>query len=101
LALVAEEITTPVGFRFYEPDPKLIAWRKEEVRLVKKKVEKKYRPCKPENNPDYPTKIELAAQLVEELADNHKSYRVKDVVVDAAIQKVFLSNALWTAFRTF
>jgi len=84
LLLVAEEITIPVGFRFYEPDPKLTAWRKEEARLVKKKVEKKYRPCKPEKNPDYPTKIELAEQLVEEFAVNHKSCRVKSVVADSA-----------------
>ena len=74
LLLVSEEITIPVGFRFYEPDPKLTAWRKEEARLVKKKVEKKHRPSKPEKNPDYPTKIELAEQLVEEFAANHKSF---------------------------
>ena len=84
LILVAEEITVPVGFRFYEPDPELTAWRKEEARLVKKKVEKKYRPSKPEKNSDYPTKIELAEQLVEEFAANHKSCRVKAVVADAA-----------------
>lgn len=84
LILIAEEITIPVGFRFYEPDPQLTAWRKEEARLIKKKVEKKYRPCKPEKNPNYPTKIELAEQLIEEFTANHTSVRVKAVVADAA-----------------
>ena len=30
LLLVSETLTVPVGFCFYEPDPKMSAWRKEE-----------------------------------------------------------------------
>lgn len=84
LILVSDEITIPVGFRFYEPDPKLTSWRKEEARLVQKKVEKKHRPVKPEKNPAYPTKLELAGQLVNEFAINHPACQVRAVISDAA-----------------
>jgi hypothetical protein len=40
LLLVCEKVTLPVGFYFYEPDPKQIAWRKEDARLRKNEVEK-------------------------------------------------------------
>ena len=36
LLLVSETLTIPVGFSFYEPDPKMTAWRKEEKRLKEK-----------------------------------------------------------------
>ena len=40
LLLVCEGITIPVGFSFYQPDPNISAWKKEDVRLRKKKVAK-------------------------------------------------------------
>ena len=93
LVLVSDEITIPVGFKFYEPDPELSAWRKEEDRLRKKKVEKKYRPAKPEVNQAYPTKLQLAEQLVEEFAKNHEACRIKAVIADAAYSTdSFMSN---------
>lgn len=64
LLLVSEPFTIPVGFCFYEPDPKMSAWRKEEKRLKDKKVEKKYRPKMPEADPNYPNKKVLALQLL-------------------------------------
>ena len=42
LLLVCEKITLPVGFYFHEPDPKKIAWRKEDARLRKQGIEKKH-----------------------------------------------------------
>jgi hypothetical protein len=37
LLRVSETLTVPVGFCFYEPDPKRVVWRKEEKRLKEKK----------------------------------------------------------------
>lgn len=38
LLLVSETFTVPVGFCFYEPDPKMVAWRKREQRLRERKL---------------------------------------------------------------
>jgi hypothetical protein len=84
IILVTNEITIPVGFKFYTPDPVMTAWKKEELRLIKKKVEKKYRPLKPEPNPKYPTKIQLAQALVKEFAENFPSIVVKAIAADCA-----------------
>jgi len=41
LILVTEEITMPVGFSFYRPDPKVKKWEQEDKRLRKAGIEKK------------------------------------------------------------
>ena len=41
LILVAESITFPVGFAFYEPDPELKKWQKNEEELKNKKLKKR------------------------------------------------------------
>jgi hypothetical protein len=41
LLLVSDKISCPVGFCFYQPDPDVSAWEKEEKRLKKKKIPKK------------------------------------------------------------
>lgn len=92
LVLVSDTITIPVGFKFYAPAPELTAWRKEEARLVKNKVAKKYRPAKPQKNPEYPSKLELAQQLVKEFVTNHESFHVKAVVADAAYSTTDFMN---------
>jgi hypothetical protein len=43
LLRVTPVLTIPVGFAFYEPDPRLKAWEKEEQRLKKQDVPKKNR----------------------------------------------------------
>ncbi len=75
LLLVTDSITIPVGFVFYQPDPVLSAWNKEDAKLKKKGVPKKDRPPEPARNPDYPTKLELALRLLSEFADNHSDIR--------------------------
>ncbi len=46
LLFVNEHLTVPVGFCFYEPDPKMTAWRKEEKRLKEKGLTNAIvRPC--------------------------------------------------------
>lgn len=82
LLLVSETLTIPVGFRFYEPDPKMTAWRKEEKRLKEKEVAKKYRPPAPAEDPAYPGKKALALKLLSNFATLFPTIRVKAVTVD-------------------
>jgi len=84
LLLVCEKVTLPVGFYFYEPDPKKIAWRKEEARLKKKGLEKKYRPAAPPEDPAYPSKKELALRLLSNFSNTFNEVRVKAVDADTA-----------------
>ena len=83
LLLVTSTVTIPVGFIFYQPDPALSAWNKEEARLKDAGVSKKDRPSKPERNPEYPTKLTLALQLLSEFAKNHSEIKVTAVLADA------------------
>ncbi|MCI5149248.1 MAG: hypothetical protein D3916_07665, partial [Candidatus Electrothrix sp. MAN1_4] len=66
LLLVTDSITFPVGFKFYMPDPAQTAWKKEDEKLRKKGVPKKKRPVSPEPDPEYPTKQDLALELLKE-----------------------------------
>lgn len=83
LLLVSDELTIPVGFKFYEPDPVKREWRKEDKRLREKGVKKQYRPKQPEYNPAYPTKKELALKLIEEFCANYSTVKIKTVAADA------------------
>jgi hypothetical protein len=83
LLLVSNELTIPVGFKFYEPDPVKRAWHKEDKRLRQKGVEKQYRPAKPKYDPTYPTKKELALELIKEFSDSYKTIKIKAVAADA------------------
>jgi len=76
LVLVTPTITIPVSFAFHEPDPKMTAWNK-----LKKKGEK--RPDKPPKNPNYPTKIEIALNLINEFVTYFSKIKIKCVVGDA------------------
>ena len=84
LLLVCEKVTIPVGFFFHEPDPEQAAWRKEDARLRKKLVAKKYRPIQPAANQNYPSKKELALKLLSEFGKTFSDVKVKSVIVDAA-----------------
>jgi hypothetical protein len=83
LCLVSAQVTIPVGFAFYMPDPALTAWRKTEKELKKQGVPKRERPPKPERNAAYPTKSELALQLLEAFHTHHPTVTVTCVVADA------------------
>jgi len=83
LLLVTRTITFPVGFSFYMPDPVLTAWTKNDKRLKKEGIAKKDRPVKPERSEDYPTKTQLALQLLQEFKDTQNGFKVKAVLADA------------------
>ena len=83
LLLVTESVSFPVGFAFYMPDPALTKWTKEDKRLKKLGVTKKYRPDKPQRNPLYPTKIQIALQLLREFKQNHEEIKMTAILADA------------------
>ena len=94
LVLVTPKVTLPVGFSFYQPDPVQREWKKEDERLKKKGVSKKNRPSAPAPNPEYPTKAQLALQLMEQFRHCHSQITVKAVVADALYgQQSFMDAA--------
>ena len=84
LLLVTPVITFPVGVRFYKPDPKFKAWKKEEARLIKAKVARRERPKAPLADPDYPSKAKIALELIAQFHTNHPDFVVHAVLADAA-----------------
>lgn len=82
LLLVSKEITLPVGFEFYEPNPRMIAYYQEEERLRKAGVKKQFRPSMPEKDPCYPTKAELGIKLIDKFSGNFPEVKVKSVCAD-------------------
>jgi hypothetical protein len=96
--LVTAVLTIPVGFAFYQPDPGLKAWEKEEQRLKKRGVPKKDRPAKPERNPRYPTKADLLLELLAQFKEHFPDLQVRAILADALYgQKAFM-NAASTLF---
>jgi hypothetical protein len=83
LVLVTPQITLPVGFAFYQPDPELSAWYQTEKNLKKQGMAKKQRPAKPPLNPNYPTKHELALRLLHQFQVEHSHFKVRCVSADA------------------
>jgi hypothetical protein len=71
LVWVTRCVTLPVGFEFYMPDPAVTAWNKRDYVLKQQGVPVKERPAKPLKNPAYPTKQELALEL---LSDFHRHF---------------------------
>jgi len=94
LIIVTPVVTIPVGFRFYQPDPAITAWRREDRRLRKAKVSASERPRKPARNPAYPSKHDVALTLLEEFRTHFPDFRMKCVVADALYgTKGFLDRA--------
>jgi hypothetical protein len=83
LLLVSNAITIPVGFAFYMPDPVLSAWKKNDDKLKKQGVSKTDRPVEPERNPNYPTKVQIALNLLQKFHDHHNEIRVQAILADA------------------
>jgi hypothetical protein len=69
MVLVTDWITFPVGFRWYQPDPKQRAWRKENKRLKREGLPRNERPSQPPSDPNYPTKQALALAMVQDFTD--------------------------------
>lgn len=83
LILVTDTVTIPVGFRFYIPDPAFKEWKKINKSEKKAGIPPKKRTKKPAPNPQYPSKKELALQLLAEFAKNHPEIHIQTVLADA------------------
>jgi hypothetical protein len=94
IVLVTPIITIPVGFKFYMPDPDVTRWRKNYLKLKKSGMSASQRPKKPPKNPDYPSKNELAVQLLKEFKERHPEVKVKCINADALYgNKKFINGA--------
>ncbi len=84
LVLVTDTITVPVGFRFYVPDPKLSAWRKQNKKLKDQSVAKRLRPCAPvPNYKKHPTLQMLALEMIQQFTEQFPTITIKSVLADA------------------
>jgi hypothetical protein len=82
LVLVTPRITLPVSFEFYMPDPAVTAWNRQDKALRQRGVPAKDRPKKPVKNPQYPTKQELALDLLAEFRGHFPQVRIRCTVAD-------------------
>lgn len=83
LFLVSGSVSIPVGFRFYETDPEVKAWRKKDEGLKKKGVKPRFRPPEPPKNGSYPSKTQLAIDLVKGFKKEFSEIKIKAVLADA------------------
>ena len=83
LLLATEKITIPVGFKFYEPDPDVKEWEKEDSQLKEQGIKKGNRPPRPDFNPKYPSKLMLASALVSEFKEQFPFFKVEAILADA------------------
>ncbi len=83
LFLVTGQVSLPVGFRFYQPDPAVTAWKKNDDALKKQGIKKSARPAKPEPNVAYPGKPDLLLDLLRQFQQDHPEVQVKAILADA------------------
>ena len=84
MVLVTDIFTIPVGFRFFEPDPVLSAWRKKDKQLRLKGVAKQDRPKRPKpDHQNYPTMQSLALEMLREFVEDFPDVKIKGVLADA------------------
>lgn len=81
--LASGRVTIPVGFRFYRPDPAMVAWRKEDGRLKKANGGKAQRPACPARNPAYPGKEACVLSMIGDFRHYQPDIKVKAVLADA------------------
>lgn len=96
--MVTAKICIPVGFRFYQPDPKVTAWKKNDEALKKQGIPKSERPSKPEPDAAYPNKLELLADLLREFQFYHPDFRVRVILADALYGNSAFMNQAATIF---
>lgn len=94
MVLVTPVITLPVGVEFYMPDPDYTAWKKQHDQLKKAGVSSKQRPKQPVRKAAFPTKIEIALQLISQFQASFPQVKVKCIIADALYgTKVFFKGA--------
>ncbi|MCK4493800.1 MAG: transposase, partial [Methylococcales bacterium] len=98
LLLVTESVSFPVGFSFYMPDPELSKWSKEDKRLKKMRVAKKDRPEKPQRNLLYPTKIQIALDLLRKFKKQHAEIKITAILADALYGEAYFMTEATQVF---
>ena len=83
LVLVTPLITILVGYEFYQPNPDYTAWTKENKRLKKLGIPRRQRPKKPAPSSDYPTKQQIALNLLQTFSRDCPYVTIKLVLADA------------------
>jgi hypothetical protein len=74
--------TIIVGYEFYQPDPAYTQWASLEKKLKRQKIPASARPKKPEKNPAYPTKQEIALTLLKQFAKRCPFVTIKAILAD-------------------
>jgi hypothetical protein len=90
LVFVTKYLTIPVGFKFFRPDPAWKAWRENDIKLRKLRIQKSLRPKKPDRDPNYPMRATIAVELIEDFKRIVPDATVTTVLADAA----YLTNEL-------
>lgn len=98
LLLNSSKVSLPVGFRFYQPDPAISQWKKNDERLNKSGVKASRRPPKPRPNAAYPSKPELMLALLKEFKHYHPLLKIKAILVDALYGQGEFMNRAATLF---
>ena len=89
LVLVTDKVTIPVGFKFYQPDPKKTAWTKNDNKLKKVGTPKSKRPPVPTLDPAFPNKIKIAIHLIEKFKKNFPTLKIRAIIADAAYSSAY------------
>ena len=76
-------VTIPVDFRFYMPDPDVTQWRKSCRELKAQGVPADQRPRRPKPNSDFPTKQELALDMLCDFHEYFPGFSVNGILADA------------------
>jgi hypothetical protein len=100
LFLITPQVSLPVGFRFYRPDPAVKAWKKNEGELKQQGVKKSERPPKPAPKAAYPSKQQLLLALLEEFKFYHPGLVVKAILADALYGSAGFMNRAAAVFNT-
>lgn len=92
--ILTDKLTIPVGFKFYEPQPSMSQWRKENTQLKRQGVAPHERPRKPAVDLNYPSKQQLALNLLLEFATHFPQIKIQCILADALYgTKDFVKNA--------
>lgn len=83
LLLITPKLSIPVGFRFYQADPNMRPWKKEESRLKNQGIKAVNRSPRPAPEAAYPSKPQLMLALLKAFHVYHPLVRVKAIVADA------------------
>jgi hypothetical protein len=83
LFLVTPVVSIPIDFRFYMPDPELSLWRKRYREQRKNGIARKDREARPKTRGQYPSKSDLALQMLSAFTKDFPKITLRAVLADA------------------